>query len=60
MKWFFSIRGTANRSVEESDAVYETEKEALAAGTEYLKNNKAAVMRPTDPNEFFSITAGRK
>jgi hypothetical protein len=60
MKWFFDIRGTSNRSVKQSDAIYETESEAQAAGTEFLKKNKASVMRYNDPNEIFTITTGRK
>jgi hypothetical protein len=60
MKWFFVINGTGSRTVKKSDAVYETEAEALKAGTDYLKNNKTAIMRPTDPTEVFSVMTGRQ
>ena len=57
--WFYSIRGSANRLVKKSDAIYATEQEAIAAGTEYLKSNKASVHRASDPNEIFSVMARR-
>jgi hypothetical protein len=60
MKWFYLIAGTANRSVKKSDAIYDTEAEAQSAGTEYLKNNKAAVVRSNDPNEIFTVMSGRQ
>jgi hypothetical protein len=56
MKWFFDIRGTGNRSVKQSEAVYATDQEAQSAGTEFLKNNNASVMRPSDLNEVFTVT----
>jgi len=59
-KWFFVIAGTENRQVHTSDAIYDTEAEAQSAGTEYLKNNKAIVMRATDPNEVFTVMSGRQ
>jgi hypothetical protein len=59
-KWFFVITGAANRRVHTSDAIYDTEAEAQSAGSEYLTNNKASVMRPGDPNELFAVMSGRQ
>jgi hypothetical protein len=57
--WFYSIRGTGNRSVRQSQAIYETELLATTAGTEYLKINKPSIQRADDVNELFTVTAGR-
>jgi hypothetical protein len=57
--WFYEIRGTGNRIVKQ-DGRFMTEPEAIAAGTEYLKNNKATVQDPKNPGEVFSVMAGRK
>ena len=56
--WFYEIRGTGNRLVKR-DGRFTTEQEAIDAGNLYLKNNRAAVQRREDPNEVFSIMAGR-
>ena len=56
--WFYEIRGTNNRLVKR-DGRFATEQEAIDAGNSYLGNNRAAVQRREDPNELFSIMAGR-
>jgi hypothetical protein len=60
MKWFYSILGSGNRKVKDSDPLYDTEADALKAANEYMHANKAKVMDSKYPNENFSITAGRK
>jgi hypothetical protein len=60
MKWFFHISGSGNRKVKDSEPVYDTEAQAMAAGNEYLKNNKASCYREDDPQEVFMVAAGRK
>jgi hypothetical protein len=57
--WFYSIRGTQNRSVKKSDAIYETSQKAMIAGTAQIKNNKAAIQRADDVYEIFTVTVGR-
>jgi hypothetical protein len=59
MKWFYEIRGTGNRLVKR-DGQYNTEQEAISAGNAYLKNNRVSVQRKEDPNEVFTIMAGRE
>lgn len=58
--WFYEIRGTGNRVVKRSEGEYNTEQEAIDAGTSYLKNNRSTVQRKDDPAEVFSVMAGRK
>ncbi len=57
--WFFSIQGTKKRSVKKSESVYATAKEALAAGNEYLQENRVSIQRAADPHEVFSLTTGQ-
>jgi hypothetical protein len=56
--WFYEIRGTNNRLVKR-DGRFAAEQEAIDAGNSYLRNNRAVVQRTEDPNEVFSIMAGR-
>ena len=58
--WFYSIRGTRNRPVTQSEAIYETEQLAQTAGTEYLKKSKTSVQRVNDIGEIFTVTTGRQ
>jgi hypothetical protein len=58
--WFFSIRGTGNRPVTQSEAIYESEQLAQTAGTEYLKKSKTSVQRANDIYEIFTVTTGRQ
>ena len=57
--WFYGIRGTGNRSVRQSEAIFETEHLPLTAGKEYLKINRASFQRADDVREVFSVTTGR-
>jgi hypothetical protein len=57
--WFYSIRGTRNRPVKKSEAIYATSHKAMTAGTAHIKNNKAAIQRADDVYEIFTVTAGR-
>jgi hypothetical protein len=57
--WFYSIHGTGNRSVLQSEAIYETEQLAQTAGTEYLKNNQASIHREHDAHEIFTLASCR-
>ena len=57
--WFYCIRGTRNRPVRQSEAIYETEHLAMTAGTEYLKINKPSIQRADDIHEIFTVTAAR-
>jgi hypothetical protein len=58
--WFYSIRGSGNRAVKQSEAIYNSEQEALRAGKQFLQNNKPSLVGPDDPHEVFSLTTGRK
>jgi hypothetical protein len=57
--WFYEIRGRSNRLVKR-DGEFDSEKEAILAGTRYLQNNKAAIMQPDNPDEVFTVMSGRK
>jgi len=57
--WFYSIHGTGNRSVLQSEAIYETEQLAQTAGTEYVKKSKTSIQRANDIYEIFTVTTGR-
>jgi hypothetical protein len=48
--WFYVIRGAGDRLVKR-DCGFNTEREAIAAGRKYLRNNKAKVIRPEHPDE---------
>ena len=58
--WFYSIHGTGNRSVLQSEAIYETEQLAQTAGTEYVKKSKTSIQRANDIYEIFTVTTGRQ
>jgi hypothetical protein len=58
--WFYNIHGTGNRSVLQSEAIYETEQLAQTAGTEYLKSNQASIHMAHDAHEIFTVTTGRQ
>jgi hypothetical protein len=58
-EWFYEIRGAGNRLVRRAGA-FNTEQEAITAGTRYLQDNKAAVVRPDYPDEVFSVMTGQK
>ena len=60
MKWFYVINGTGSRKVRKSEPIYGSEAEALKAGTDYLRANKASLMRSDDPTEVFSVMTGRQ
>lgn len=59
LRWFYEIRGTGNRQVEESEPIYNTEAEALAAGGERAGQLVNSVGAPSG-SEIFSLMAGRK
>ncbi len=59
MMWFYEIRGSRNRLVKRSDAIYATENDAISAGTDYLDKDKATVLTGA-VDEVFSVMAGRK
>jgi len=57
--WFYSIRGTRNRSVKKSEAIYETSQKAMTAGTADIEKSKAAIQRADDVYEIFTVAVGR-
>jgi hypothetical protein len=59
MKWFYEIRGTANRLIERSEPIYNAEKEAIDAGGARAKLLVSAKGGPGS-TEVLSVMAGRK
>jgi hypothetical protein len=58
MKWYYEIRGSNNRLIEESAAIYDTEKEALGAGGRRAKQMPSS--SDAYATEVLHVIAGQK
>jgi len=57
--WFYVIRGAGDRLVKR-DGGFNTEREAIAAGRKYLRNNKATVIHPEHADESFAVKSEKE
>jgi predicted secreted protein len=57
MKWYYEIRGSNNRLIEESPAVYNSEKEALGAGGRHANEMTSIASGGT---QVLHVMAGQK
>jgi hypothetical protein len=59
MKWYYEIRGSNNRLIEESAAIYDSEKEALGAGGRHANQMTSSLDAPGGA-EVLHVIAGQK
>jgi hypothetical protein len=59
MKWYYEIRGSNNRLIEESAAIYDTEKEALGAGGRHA-NQMTSSLDAQEGTEVLHVLAGQE